>query len=68
MMKRCLYYFLGLIVALILSVLSGQAAYGEKTVLDGTETAAVEAGRTDVLVSGTQLEDVRGIESKSENP
>lgn len=68
MMKRCLYYFLGLIAALILAVLSGKATYGEDSVLDGTETAAVAGEGGDVLVSGAPLEQVRGIEPNQENP
>lgn len=68
MMKRCLYYFLGLVAALVLAVLSGKATYGEGSVLDGTETAAVSDEGSDALVSGAPLEKVRGIEPNQENP
>lgn len=68
MMKRCLFYFLGLVAALILAVLSGKATYGEDSILDGTETAAVADEGADALVSGAPLEQVRGMEPNEKNP
>lgn len=68
MMKRCLYYFLGLVAALILAVWSGKATYGEDSVLDGTETAVVGDEGPDALVSGAPLEQAGGIELYAENP
>ncbi|MBC2838387.1 hypothetical protein [Robiginitalea sp. SC105] len=67
-MKRCLYFFLGLVAALLLAVFSNGSTAGDPETFEGTETASVRTGETNWQMSDAAETKIDEMNPKQVNP